>query len=70
VGGLIFLSGLTGLVISALIWAGTDFSELDTSRMMRLVIPSVAAMIVGAQFATAGFVSSILELKGRSGRST
>ena len=70
VGGLIFLSGLTGLVISALIWAGTNFSELDTSRMMRLVIPSVAAMIVGVQLATAGFVSSVLELKGQSGRRT
>jgi len=33
--------------------------------MMRLVIPSVAAMIVGVQFTTASFVSSILELKGR-----
>jgi len=65
IGGVIFLLGLSGLVSSALIWANTDFSDLDVSRMMRLVIPSVAAMIVGVQFTTASFVSSILELKGR-----
>jgi hypothetical protein len=69
VGGVVFVLGLAGVVASAWIWAQTSFGDLDVSRMMRLLLPSVAAMIVGAQLGAAGFLSSILELRGRPGRS-
>jgi glycosyltransferase involved in cell wall biosynthesis len=68
VGGVVFVLGLLGVVTSAWIWAQTSFGDLDVSRMMRLLLPSVAAMIVGAQLAGAGFLSSILELQGRPER--
>jgi glycosyltransferase involved in cell wall biosynthesis len=66
-GGVVFALGLAGVIVSAGVWANSDFGDLDVSRMMRLLIPSAAAMIVGVQLATAGFVSSILELEGRPG---
>ena len=65
-GGVVFLAGVVGVVTSVLIWANTSFGDLDVTRMMRIVIPSVSAIIVGAQLAGAGFVSSTLELEGRS----
>ena len=68
VGGVVFGLGLLGVIASAWIWAQTSFGDLDVSRMMRLLLPSVAAMIVGAQLAGAGFLSSILELRGRPER--
>jgi hypothetical protein len=68
-GGVVFSLGLAGVVASALIWANTDFGDLDVSRMMRLLMPSAGAMIVGVQLAAAGFVSSVLELRsGPPGR--
>lgn len=67
-GGIVLLAGVSGVVTSAAIWATTDFGDLDVSRMMRLLIPSVTAAIVGVQLQAAGFVSSILDLKGRPDR--
>jgi len=63
-GGVLVVAGLAGVVTSAVIWARKDFGDLDVSQMMRLLIPAVTALIVGVQLAAAGFVSSILELKG------
>jgi glycosyltransferase involved in cell wall biosynthesis len=63
-GGVVFLFGLAGTVASAAVWASTRFGDLDVSVMMRLLVPSVTAMIVGVQLAAAGFLSSVLELSG------
>lgn len=66
-GGIVFLLGLTGAVTSAVIWARTRFGDLEVSVMMRLLMPSATAMIVGAQLITAGFLSSVLDLRGNPG---
>lgn len=63
-GGVVFLLGLSGTAGSAAIWAGTSFGDLDVTVMMRLLMPSATAMIVGFQLAAAGFLSSVLELRG------
>lgn len=64
-GGVLFVLGVAGIAASIVIWAGTHFGDLDVTRMMRIVIPSVSAIIVGFQLAGAGFVSSTLKLEGR-----
>ena len=63
-GGLMVLLGLLGVAASAWIWAKRSFGDLDVSSMMRLLVPSVTAMIVGVQLSAAGFLSSVLELRG------
>lgn len=63
-GGLLVLLGLVGVALSAWIWAKRSFGDLEVSSMMRLLMPSVTAMIVGVQLSAAGFLSSVLELRG------
>lgn len=64
IGGALVLLGLTGVAASAWIWAQRAFGDLEVSSMMRLLVPSATAMIVGVQLSAAGFLSSVLELRG------
>lgn len=64
-GGLLVALGLAGVAVSAVIWARRSFGDLDIAVMMRLLVPSATAMTVGVQLAAAGFLSSVLELRGK-----
>lgn len=64
IGGAMVALGLAGVVASAIIWARRSFGDLDIATMMRLLVPSATAMVVGVQFIGAGFLSSVLELRG------
>jgi len=64
IGGLLVLLGLAGVAASAWIWAQRSFGDLEVSSMMRLLVPSATAMIVGVQLSAAGFLSSVLQLRG------
>lgn len=63
-GGLLVLLGFAGIAASAYIWARRSFGDLDIAVMMRLIVPSATAMVVGVQLIGAGFLSSVLELRG------
>ena len=63
VGGVMVMLGLGGVAASALIWAKRSFGDLEIPTMMRLLVPSSTAMVVGVQLIGAGFLSSVLELR-------
>ena len=64
VGSLFLLLGLIGALYGVLDWENHAFGVLDPTRMMRLLIPSVTAFILGIQFMFASFFMNILGLQG------
>src|SRR6185437_14275594 len=62
-GGLIGLAGLAGLIFSLLYWNGQKFSHLNYEHSLRLMIPSVTALIVSWQVILGTFFLSILGIK-------
>jgi hypothetical protein len=62
-GGLIGLAGLAGLIVSLLYWNGQKFSHLNYEHSLRLMIPSVTALIVSCQVVLGTFFLSILGIK-------
>jgi hypothetical protein len=62
-GAAIGLTGLAGLVFSVLYWNGRKFGQLDYEHSLRLMIPSVTALIVSCQVVLGTFFLSILGIK-------
>jgi glycosyltransferase involved in cell wall biosynthesis len=62
-GGLIGLAGLAGLIFSVLYWHGRGFGQLNYEHALRLMIPSVTALIVSFQIVLGTFFLSILGIK-------
>jgi hypothetical protein len=62
-GGLIGLAGLAGLIFSLLYWNGQKFSHLNYEHSLRIMIPSVTALIVSCQVVLGTFFLSILGIK-------
>jgi hypothetical protein len=62
-GGLIGLAGLAGLIFSLLYWNTQRFSHLNYEHSLRLMIPSVTALIVSCQVILGTFFLSILGIK-------
>ena len=62
-GGLIGLAGLAGLIFSLLYWNGQKFSHLNYEHSLRMMIPSVTALIVSCQVVLGTFFLSILGIK-------
>jgi glycosyltransferase involved in cell wall biosynthesis len=65
VGGAMFLGGLVGGVASVADWGSRGFGDLEASRTLRLVIPSITLMILGAQGIMSSFFLSVLGLRRR-----
>jgi len=65
VGGLLLLGGAAGSALAVLRWKAGAFGPLDPSHMLRLVIPSVTALILGGQLILASFLLSVLGLRTR-----
>jgi glycosyltransferase involved in cell wall biosynthesis len=57
------VAGLAGLITSVLYWRGQKFSHLDYEHALRLMIPSVTALIVSCQVILGTFFLSILGIK-------
>jgi hypothetical protein len=57
------LAGLAGLITSLLYWNGQKFSHLNYEHSLRLMIPSVTALIVSCQVILGTFFLSILGIK-------
>jgi hypothetical protein len=61
-GGLVML-GSAGVVVAVVDWKLHSFGQLDTTQMMRIVVPSVTSLAVGVQIGLAAFLSGILDLQ-------
>ncbi len=60
VGLTLAFAGLAGSVYAFVRWSVVSFGELDPSQTLRIVIPSVTALILGAQITLASFFLSLL----------
>jgi glycosyltransferase involved in cell wall biosynthesis len=63
VGTLIGIAGLIGLIFSFLYWRGKGYNGLDYEHALRLMIPSVTALIVSGQVIFGTFFLSILGIR-------
>ena len=59
------LAGLAGSLAGFLTWRSRDFGALDASRSLRVVIPSLTALVLGTQTVLASFFLSLLGLRRR-----
>lgn len=65
VSGVVLLAGLALAVASVTSWARTGYGAMDVGRTMRLVIPAMLLMVLGAQGMLASFFLSVLGLRRR-----
>ncbi|MEG3838947.1 glycosyltransferase family 2 protein [Microcoleus sp. herbarium14] len=65
VGVTLILIGIVGSFLSLTIWSETAFGSLDSSKTLRLVIPSLTCLTVGLQMVLSSFFLSVLSLKRR-----
>lgn len=61
--GILIVAGLVGSIMALMHWKGTGFSDLNTSVSMRIIIPSVLALMLGIQMFFTSFLIGILGLK-------
>jgi hypothetical protein len=66
-GAAIFAAGLAGMIVSLSHWNVAGFGVLDAQRELRVVVPSVAALMVGLQTVYSSLFVSILGIR-HSGR--
>ncbi|MHC4562309.1 MAG: glycosyltransferase family 2 protein [Planctomycetota bacterium] len=69
VGSLLLLGGVGGTIAALLMWRKTGFGDLEAATIMRIVIPSVLALMLGCQVIFNGFFLSVLGLGVRRGQS-
>lgn len=65
VGGVMLLGGLVGALSAVAHWGSTGFGPLDATRTLRVVVPSVTLMILGAQGVMGSFFLSVLGMGRR-----
>ena len=63
VGGGIFLSGLLLALYGVRLWEASNFGPLEPAKTLRVAIPSVCVMILGAQITLCSFVLSFIGLR-------
>ena len=63
VGGLLASAGLTVLVTSFARWHSTEFGRLDYDSSVRVVVPSVTALIVSCQVILGTFFLAVLRIR-------
>ena len=64
-GLLLILAGIIGSIVAVVVWGSESFEGLDPSETMRIVIPSVTAVAIGAELVFASFVIGVLGLPRR-----
>ena len=63
IGTLLFCAGFAGSIWAVFFWRSHGFGPLDTSKTLRIIIPSVTALTLGFQVILASFFLSVLGLK-------
>jgi hypothetical protein len=61
-GGLILLIGILLTLYGIHIWTGESFGDLQPSKMLRIIIPSITSLMLGTQMIFNSFFASILNL--------
>jgi hypothetical protein len=64
-GLLLILAGIIGSIVAVAVWGSESFEGLDPSETMRIVVPSITAVAIGAEFVFASFVIGVLGLPRR-----
>jgi len=64
-GAVLLLGGVAGSLYAVELWGSGNFGRLDPVRMLRLVIPAVTAVTLGAETMLASFFLSVLRLSRR-----
>ena len=64
-GAVLLLGGLAGSLYALGAWGARAFGPLEPTRMLRVVIPAVTAVTLGAQVMLASFFLSVLRLRRR-----
>ena len=62
-GAAVGVAGLVGLVFSLVYWQGHSFGHLNYEHALRLMVPSVTALVLGGQLILGTFFLSILGIK-------
>jgi glycosyltransferase involved in cell wall biosynthesis len=65
VGSVLVLLGIAGSVRAVRAWGAASFGGLDPFMMLRIVVPSVTACILGGEIILASFFLSVLGLRRR-----
>lgn len=65
VGALLFLFGFAGSLYAVGLWGEASFGELDPSKTLRVIIPSVVSLTLGIQIILSSFFLSVLNLERR-----
>ena len=63
IGALLASTGFVGLVSSVVYWHGYGFGDLKFNQALRIVLPSVTALILSCQLISATFFLSILGIR-------
>ena len=63
VGAILAALGLAGSVHAVMSWQGEAFGPQRPQELMRIVVPSLTAILVGLQLVFASFFLSVLKLK-------
>lgn len=64
-GGLLLLAGVIGSIYAVSFWDARSFGPLDPSKTLRVIIPSITALILGCQIILSSFFLSVLGLRRR-----
>jgi glycosyltransferase involved in cell wall biosynthesis len=64
-GAALALAGVIGAAIAVEHWSSQDFGSLDFSESMRVVVPSLVALMVGVETVLASFFLSVLGIPRR-----
>jgi glycosyltransferase involved in cell wall biosynthesis len=64
-GLLLIVGGIAGSIAAVVVWGSESFEGLDPSETMRIVIPAVSAVAIGAELVLASFVIGVLGLPRR-----
>ncbi|MDZ4838842.1 MAG: glycosyltransferase family 2 protein [Bacteroidota bacterium] len=63
---ILILAGLVGSISAINHWRSVNFGDLETGFSMRIIVPSILAILVGVQLFFTNFVMGILGLKKKS----
>jgi glycosyltransferase involved in cell wall biosynthesis len=66
IAGVLTVAGFLTAIVSFLLWQSQGFGPLDTSTSIRMVVPAMTGLMVGAQVGLTSFFLSILGLGRRN----
>ena len=61
----LILAGAAGTVVAVVDWGSRDFGPLDFSTSMRVVVPALVALMLGAETVFASFFLGVLGVQRR-----